>query len=79
MAVRVQLNDGLQIVSRMSYKDMQSALEKALARNSVLELESGDGTVRTINPMQVLYVEKIDEATADRLLNGRPRHLSVHA
>ena len=79
MAIRVHLNDGYTIVSRSSLKEMQQAYSKALDRHTVLDLKSSDGTVRAINPMQILYFEEIDDATADRLLNGQTRHLSVQA
>ena len=67
MAVRVQLNDGLQVVSRASLARVHEAFQKALDRNTTLDVVESDGTKRAVNPWQILYFEEIDDATADRL------------
>ena len=73
MAVRVQLNEGLQIITPLSLEDVHEAFQKALDRNTTLDVKDPDGTKRAVNPMQILYFDEIDDATAERLLNGAHR------
>jgi hypothetical protein len=70
VAVRVQLNDGLQLVTRLTLDEMDEAFRKALDRRTTLAVRDRHGTKRVVNPLQILYFEEIDDATAERLENG---------
>jgi len=58
MAVRIHLNDGVELRVEIDVETMTDAYENALENNKVLEIQSGDGTVRRVNPRQVLYFEE---------------------
>jgi hypothetical protein len=65
MAVRVQLSDGVELFVRVSLEDMRKAYQTALDNNQLLEIESGNGKTRAVNPNQILYFEEVEDASVD--------------
>lgn len=61
MAVRVQLNDGVELILRVGLEEMREAYRRAVDNNQLLEVESADGKTRAVNPNQILFFEKIEE------------------
>ena len=70
MAVRITLNNGQRVVSRLSVEDVREAFQKALDRNTVLDIRGDDDSVIAVNPFQIVSFEEIDAETAEALLNG---------
>ncbi len=72
MAVKVQLNDGVALLVEVGLDEMSKAYETALEGNSLLEIRSGDGTIRRVNPHQILYFEEAPaEEEAERPVPAR--------
>lgn len=69
MAVRVKLNDGSQVIAYLSFEDMHKAYQKALDRNTTLDIKQNGEIKRAVSPMQILYFEPVDEATVAELLD----------
>lgn len=67
MTVKAKLNAGVEFRVEVSLEEMTAAFERALAEGRMLEIKSADGTVRRVNPGQVLYFEDATgvEANAD--------------
>ena len=60
MAVRIRLNDGINLVARATLDEFTKAYEAALKKGEPLEVENGNGKVRRLNPVQILYFEDAD-------------------
>jgi len=58
MAVRLHLNDGVELRVDVDLETMSGAYEKAVESNKLLEIQSADGTARRVNPGQILYFEE---------------------
>jgi hypothetical protein len=63
--VRVRLNDGINLVVRAELTEFRKAYEDALKHHTLLEVENGDGKMRVLNPVQILYFEDADEAAGE--------------
>jgi hypothetical protein len=62
VAVRVLLNDDLELRVDLEWDEMLKLFSKALASNQALRVENGDGKVRAINPHQILLMEPLEES-----------------
>jgi hypothetical protein len=60
VAVRVKLNDSIEIVVDASVKEIRDALRAALQNSELLEIAGPNGGEVAVNPHQVLYIEAID-------------------
>lgn len=70
MAVRVRLNDGINLVVNAEIDDFRKAYEDALKNKKLLEVENGQGKMRVLNPVQILYFEAATEADAESDQHG---------
>jgi hypothetical protein len=61
MAVRVRLNDGVEFVVQTTVEKLREGVKVALGNNALLEVENGDGKMRIVNPVQIVYFEEADE------------------
>lgn len=61
MAVRVQLNDGVELMVELNLDQMREAYETALRNGTILEVTNGNGKVRAVNPNSIVSFEE-DEA-----------------
>lgn len=65
MAVRVRLNDGINLLVRTELPEFRKAYEDALKHQALLEVENGNGKMRILNPVQILYFEAADPAAVE--------------
>jgi hypothetical protein len=65
MAVTVHMNDGVTLRVKGDLDEISKAYEVALGGSSLLDIRSGDGTLRRVNAHQILYFEE-DEDEQDR-------------
>ena len=70
MAVRVKLSDGRELIARIALEEMYKAYQRALDRNTPLDVNEPDGGTSAVNPMHIVSFEEVDDATADALENG---------
>lgn len=64
MAVRVQLNDGVELSVELTLDQMREAYETALRNGTILEVTNGTGKIRAINPNSIVSFEE-DEALVE--------------
>jgi hypothetical protein len=62
LAVRIRLNDGINLMARAELNEFTKAYQDALKNNKLLEIENGSGRMRVLNPQQILYFEDADTA-----------------
>jgi hypothetical protein len=65
VAVKVRLNDGINLVVNANIDDFRKAYEDALKNSLLLEVENGQGKMRVLNPVQILYFEDATDADAE--------------
>jgi hypothetical protein len=61
MAVKVRLNDGINLVVRGDLAGFSKRYEHALKHDEPMEVENGSGKMRILNPGQILYFEDASE------------------
>jgi hypothetical protein len=69
---KIRLTDGVEIIAQVGLDEVEKAFEKAVNGGHVIVVKSTDGTVKRVNPGQILYFE--DAANGNG--NGRPRVLA---
>ena len=69
MAIRINLRDGSQALVQASIDQLSKALEGAIARGQLLQIEGPDGKVVVINPNEVVSAREEPEAAEE--LAGR--------
>jgi hypothetical protein len=57
VAVRIRMNDGINLVARIELEEFTQAYQSALKNDELLEIENGNGHLRRLNPVQILYFE----------------------
>lgn len=61
LAVRVQLNDGVELTVELNLDQMREAYETALRNGTILEVTNGNGKVRAVNPNSIVSFEEEDD------------------
>ena len=59
MPVRIKLVQGEELVLDVDVKAWNTALERALAEDKMLQIEDPHGRVLTVNPSQIVYSEEV--------------------
>ena len=67
MAVKVEFTNGMQLIASMSLEEMHKAFQKALDRNTTLDINTGNGSKLAVNPIQILMFREIDDAAAEEI------------
>jgi hypothetical protein len=65
LATRINLRDGSQALVQATIDQLSKALEGAIARGQLLQIEGPDGKVVVINPNEVVSAREEPEAAAD--------------
>ncbi len=69
MATRINLRDGSQALVQATIDQLRVALQSAIARNQLVEIEQPGGKVAVINPHEVVSFQEEPEAAEG--LEGR--------
>lgn len=69
MATRIKLRDGSQALVQATVEQLREALESAIARGQLVQIEQPDGGVVVINPNEVVSAREEPEAAQE--LAGR--------
>lgn len=69
MATSINLRDGSKALVQASIEELSKALESAIARGQLLQIEGPDGKVVVINPNEVVSAREEPEAAEE--LAGR--------
>jgi hypothetical protein len=69
VATRINLRDGSQALVQATIDQLREALQGAIARNQLVEIEQPGGKIAVINPHEVVSFQEEPEAAQD--LEGR--------
>jgi hypothetical protein len=76
VAIRIRLRDGSEALVQATMGQWQEALQGAMRRQQLLEIEQPDGTVIVVNPQEVLSFR--EEPEAAQALAGRFEAAASH-
>lgn len=65
MATRINLCDGSQALIQASIEELQKALQAAIQRGQLLQIEGSGGQIVVINPQEVVSAQEDPEAAPE--------------